>query len=231
MRTTRTGPRRAGLVALVLAGGLAVSACSQAQLGAAAIIDGERLTVDRLQEVTRSLLDAAPEGEIDAGEAQRVTLTRFVVSRVIEKAAETAGVEATAGDLAIQRRQIEQAFGGSEQMEQGLAAQNIPPLFIDQFVRDITLSDALGRALVDNPDPAAEQERSARVNDLLLQTSAELDVEVNPRYGVWDPSGDIVPQISGGLAKEPDAFSESGESGESGPGADPHGHGHSHSDR
>jgi hypothetical protein len=197
-RTRRNG---AALAGLALAGTVLVTACSPQQIGAAAVVDGQRLSVSTLQQNTKSLEQADTAEALPPGEAQRVTLSRFIVSGVIEAAAKSKGVSVTQGEIDAQRREIEQVFGGREQMIQQLAAQNVPPLYIDTFIHDVALSDALGRALVPGDDQAVGQERSAALNDLLLATAKDLDVKVNPRYGVWNAQQGVVEgQISGGLA-------------------------------
>jgi hypothetical protein len=47
----------------------------------------------------------------------------------------------------------------------------------------------------------SQEEVSARISQLVNAKAAQLKVEVNPRYGTWDPTtGDIVATDSAGLA-------------------------------
>jgi hypothetical protein len=205
-RTTRS--TRASLVALALGGGLVLSACAGVQqVGAAAIVEDERMSMTRLQDLTESLLEAGGGTDLPEGEAQRVTLTRFIVSQVIEQAAQSADVTLTQGQIDNQRQQIVQAFGGEEEMRQGLAQQNISPAYLEEFVRDVALSDALGRELVPGDDALVAEQRGAQLNELLLETAATIEVEVNPRYGDWDPQqGQVTGSVSGGLARTPEQW-------------------------
>ena len=208
---------------LAVVGGLALTACTPEQFGAAAVIEGERLSVTELQETTDGLLEAGGSEGQSPGEAQRVTLSRFIVSEVIEAAAASEGVTVTRGQIDAQRRQIEEALGGADQLAPQLAAQGVAPGHVEQFLRDVTLSDALGRALVPGEDQAVVQQRSLALNDLLLETAAELDVSVNPRYGVWVPEqGTVEGQISGGLARSPEDYTSVGApESDAEPGAEP----------
>ncbi len=49
-------------------------------------------------------------------------------------------------------------------------------------------------------DPEAEQAIAA-ANEALRAAGEQIDVEVSPRYGTWDPASGITALVSGGLSK------------------------------
>lgn len=191
-------------------GGLAVAAaalvavtsltsCRADQVGTAAIVDGNSISVDDLHDATSDYLEAVPSG--NAGDAQQAILQQMIVSTLIEKAAETVGVTVSAGEVAAQRDQIldsvrEPAAAAtvsaraylSRQIAEGQSGAVVPPDHLEQFIRDQLLASKLGEN-----DPAA-------ANDAITAAAADTDVEVNPRYGRWDPQQGLAPLVSGGLS-------------------------------
>ena len=198
-RRTRRLTRSAALAAAVLLGFSALTSCRADQVGTAAIVEGERITVEELQDSTQSFLDAVPSGE--AASAQQAILQQMIVSAVIEKAAADADVTVTDGEVAAQRdevldsvREPAEAEGISarefivRQLSGGQQQAVVPPENLEQFIRD----QLLASRLADN-DPAA-------TNEALVAAAEETEVEVNPRYGRWDPQQGLAPLVSGGLS-------------------------------
>jgi SurA N-terminal domain len=196
--------RRAGSgLAVAAAAVLAVtslSSCRADQVGTAAIVDGESISVDELQDETASYLEAVPDG--NAGDAQHAILLQMIVSTLVEKAADSAGVSVSAGEVAAQRDQAldsvrEPAAAAkvsaraylSRQLAQSQTAAVVPPDQLEQFIRTQLLASKLGES-----DPAA-------ANDAITAAAEDTDIEVNPRYGRWDPQQGLAPLVSGGLSK------------------------------
>jgi hypothetical protein len=141
-----------------------------------------------------------PKG--NAGDAQQAILQQMIVSAVVAKAGDTAGVSVSAGEVASQRDQIldsvragakaakvsERVFV-SRQLAQSQNATVVPPSQLDQFIRDQLMASKLGQN-----DPAA-------ANEAIIAAAADTKVEVNPRYGRWDPQQGLAPLVSGGLSK------------------------------
>jgi hypothetical protein len=185
----------AGLLAVT-----SLSSCRADQVGTAAIVDGQSISVDELQDQTASYLEAVPSG--NAGDAQHAILLQMIVSAVIEKAAESTGVTVSAGEVAAQRDQAldsvrEPAAAAkvsartylSRQLAESQTAAVVPPDQLDQFIRDQLLANKLGES-----DPAA-------ANEAITAAAEDADIEVNPRYGRWDPAQGLAPLVSGGLSK------------------------------
>ena len=198
--------RRGLVVTAALLAVTSLTACRVDQVGTAANIDGESISVEELQDATRDYLAAVPSG--DSGGAQQAILQQLIVSAVIEKAADTAGVSVTAGEVAAQRDQVlasvrEPARAAkisarafiSRQLSQGEQPAVVAPARLEQFIRDQLLASKLSEG------------DSAAANEALQAASKETDVEVNPRYGRWDPAQGLAPLISGGLSSTVDELS------------------------
>lgn len=177
-----------------------LTSCRADQVGTAAIVDGHSISVHELQDATANYLKAVPSG--NAGDAQHAILQQMIVSAVIEKAGKTAGVTVSAGEVASQRDQVLTSVRAaaraakvsarayvSRQLAQGQNAAVVPPVQLDQFIRVQLLAGKLGQN-----DPAAASET-------ISSAAAHTDVEVNPRYGRWNPQQGLAPLISGGLSK------------------------------
>lgn len=205
-RRRRVGRGLAAAAALLAVTSL--TSCRPDQVGAAAIVDGKTISVHQLQDATTDYLKAVPKG--NAGDAQQAILQQMIVSAVVAKAGDTAGVTVSAGEVAAQRDQIldsvragakaakvsERVFV-SRQLAQSQNATVVPPSQLDQFIRDQLMASKLGQN-----DPAA-------ANEAIIKAAADTDVEVNPRYGRWDPQQGLAPLVSGGLSKTVEELSSS----------------------
>ncbi len=188
-------------VALVAAGGLA--GCSDQRLGSAAVIDGTRVTTTDLQAAARSYLKIVPQAE--PGEVQRAILQRIILSEVIDKAARTEGVGASAGKVAAQRDDLLTGVpGGRKGLIRALAGQQqatvLAPEYLDRWFKDQLLFNRIATKLAAGGDPTSTDVTN-RTSSLLSRTAKNMDIEVNPRYGTWSTRRGVQPLVSGGLSK------------------------------
>lgn len=204
--------RRAAAVAAAALAGLVLSGCAVTrEAGAAALIEGERVSVERLQELSQELTEAGAAVDpqtnqpLDMAEVQRRTLEKLIASRILADAAAVEGVDVSQGDVDARFAEFAQIAGGEQAVEQGLAtARNVPPSYARQYVRDLLTSELLAQRLVPgaDEDPEVLAQRQQELNDLLIARSGELDIEVNPRYGRWDPAlGAVQGLVGGGLSR------------------------------
>jgi hypothetical protein len=196
--------RRAGRGLVVAAAALlavtSLTSCRADQVGTAAIVDGEPISVHELQDQTESYLEAVPSG--NAGDAQHAILLQMIVATLVEKAADSAGVTVSEGEVAAQRDQAldsvrepaaaakvsERAYL-SRQLAESQTAAVVPPDQLDQFIRTQLLASKLGES-----DPNA-------ANEAITAAAGKAKIEINPRYGRWDPDQGLAPLVSGGLSK------------------------------
>lgn len=185
----------------VLAAGL-LTACSPDQVGSAAIIDGQRISTDSLQQATREYLKAV--GSPDDRQAQRRVLEQMILARVVDRAAKEADVGVRRGTVARQRDGVLRDVGGKVALVRALAqAQSptaVPPSQIDSWVRfRLQINRLLAKA-----DPGGDPTSQIAVDNfrkIVVRTSRGMDIELNPRYGTWSPTRGLRPLISGGLSQ------------------------------
>lgn len=197
------GARRSLAVAVVaLLATLSLSACSPDQLGAAAIVDGKVISTDSLQSSARAYLAIVPNA--DRAQVQQRILERMILSRVIAKVARENGVNVSVGTAAKQRDQLLKTTKSRKGLVTALATQQtvviVPPGYIDQWVRDQLLFRKIVTKLAGSDDPSSDA-ASARGTSALAATGKTMKIEINPRYGTWNPNRGVEALLSGGLAR------------------------------
>lgn len=190
--------RRAVRLAVpVLAGGLVLAGCNGASPGTAATVGSERLTVEQVQERTAAFLAAYPEMQssgVTGAQVAAVTVENFLRAVVVETTAERLGVQVTETEL----DEFVESNGGIEEVTRLVSGAGVPPdpELVQVEIRTFMLQTAIGEAQAGAE--AAPDEIQAATLAALDATSAELDIEVNPRYGTWN--GAQVAGSSGSLS-------------------------------
>ncbi|GAT82940.1 hypothetical protein STXM2123_3641 [Streptomyces sp. F-3] len=185
--------RRTALVlsAVIVAAAPLLTACgSDAHPGAAAIVGGQRITVAQLQNRVNEVRQAQRSAVADETQYQQIvartsTLTRdtlhqMVLDRVLEHAADSAGVKVTRREVQQLRSEMEQRTGGAKALETNWLNQfGVPPQRLDENLRLQLKAQKLAERLgTDTSQPDFWK--------ALSKASDELDIDLNPRYGSWD---------------------------------------------
>ncbi len=162
-----------------------------AQASAQAIVDevlAERAKVDTSQM------------QLQSGSALNRSQLRFtIVTTLFDEIAKELKLSITSTELTQAESELITQSGGQEALAQNLVAAEIAPKNFDRYIRAIVTSNKIQDALI--ASGVAQEEVSARISQLVNAKAAQLKVEVNPRYGTWDPTtGDIVATDSAGLA-------------------------------
>jgi hypothetical protein len=161
------------------------------QASAQAIVDevlAERAKVDTSQM------------QLQSGSALNRSQLRFtIVTTLFDEIAKELKLSITSTELTQAESELITQSGGQEALAQNLVAAEIAPKNFDRYIRAIVTSNKIQDALL--ASGVAQEEVSARISQLVNAKAAQLKVEVNPRYGTWDPTtGDIVATDSAGLA-------------------------------
>jgi SurA N-terminal domain len=161
------------------------------QASAQAIVDevlAERAKVDTSQM------------QLQSGSALNRSQLRFtIVTTLFDEIAKELKLSITSTELTQAESELITQSGGQEALAQNLVAAEIAPKNFDRYIRAIVTSNKIQEALI--ASGVAQEEVSARISQLVNAKAAQLKVEVNPRYGTWDPTtGDIVATDSAGLA-------------------------------
>ncbi|MER5384648.1 SurA N-terminal domain-containing protein [Streptomyces sp. NPDC002688] len=189
--------RRTALVlsaAIVAAAPLLTGCGSEAHPGAAAVVDGRRITVAQLESRVNEVRSAQRAASKDDAQYEQViantgTLTRdtlhgMVLDRVLDRAAKNAGVSVTRKDSQQMRAALEQQAGGSEALEAAwLTNYGVAPQRLDDSLRTEIEARKLASALGADMNTT---DGKAAFWKAMSAASKQLDVDLNPRYGTWD---------------------------------------------
>ncbi|WP_431044005.1 SurA N-terminal domain-containing protein [Streptomyces sp. P1-3] len=193
MFRSRTALSVSAASALLLATPLLTACGSDAHPGAAAVVDGERISVAQLQAQVRVVRDAqrdSPQADqlvANSGRLSKDTLIRMIQYRVIERAGADNGVHVTRREVQKALKDAAEHEGGAARVRALYLQQGIAPGQIDDQVRMDLTRDKLLRKL-----------GPRKVNATFAATSKALRIDVNPRYGSWDDT-----QGTARLAREP----------------------------
>ncbi len=188
------------LGAAVAAAGLAVVACGPVQLGAAALLGGQRISSATLADQVSDLSTAYNryKGKIQlqypVSQMPQQALSWLVRFKVRDELAAQQNVTVTSGDaqraLAQINAQIRQ--GGSTATLPELAVANgLPPDLIPDLGRYQAIQNAVVTKLDGGTVPtqsAAQQTLQKQFNTAQCQASKSLDIKINPQFGLLDYS-------------------------------------------
>lgn len=186
--------RRIVIASLAAASAVALSACDSEQIGAAVVIDGDRFTVDDLQNevehVTRlEGFDVQAAGGMPA--FQRTVLTRHIQHEIFLRLADDEGIEVSEADIDDAIDQISAQVPGGD-LDAALAQAG----FTERAFRGSVADQLIAQAYAD--ETGAD---TAGLTQVVVDLGNELNVEVNPRYGTWGE--DLAVSADTGSISEP----------------------------
>ncbi|QNE76907.1 hypothetical protein F0344_21855 [Streptomyces finlayi] len=177
--------------AALLVGVPLLSACgSEAHPGAAALVGGDRIEVSTLQaqvaDVRSAQESSAQSAELVKGSGQlsRATLHGIIFGRILDRASKDAGVTVSRKEIQEMRLAAAAQSGGDKQLQEMMLQQRwVAPGQIESNLRREVQLPKLAQALgTDLSSPDGQKV----VGQALAKASKALDIDVNPRFGVWD---------------------------------------------
>jgi len=182
------------LVATLILGVAVLTGCSDSPklAGSAVVINGKVIPVavvaERVDEIRSEIqvTDPALMREIPSlVQINQRAVDHFVRASLFEEAVKREGIKVTDRDVAAYRDEVFAQYS-QDAVEAQLLTQNaVPGKDVDQFMREIMIQ----RILMEKLAPGANrQTQFLAMTDYLTALSEELGVELNPRFGKWDPS-------------------------------------------
>ncbi len=186
-----------------IAAALLLSGCSQ--VGAAATIGETKIT----QEVVQGSIDAilAERGKIDISQMElqtgadlNLSQLRFqVLTVLIREVGKDFKVEASKAEIDTRREGILEQVGGEAGLPKALVGAGIAPQNLDLYLEAVIISGKISDAIV--ATGVTQEALGAEISRIVAEKAAKLKVEINPRYGKWDPiNADVVAVDSAGDA-------------------------------
>lgn len=168
-----------------------LTACGQSNV--AATVGAVTISQTTLQE-TVDLVLAERKGvdpsqlQVDTGEAlNRNQLQFYIYVEIYEAIAKDLGLKISTTELTTARDDLIANNGGQAQFSQALVGAQISSENLDKYVRLVLISDKLTKAAV--ASGVAETEVNTQISQLITKKAQDLKIEINPRYGTWDPQG------------------------------------------
>jgi hypothetical protein len=182
------------LVATLILGVAVLTGCSDSPklAGSAVVINGKVIpasaVAERVDKVRAQIqvTDPALISEVPSLiQINQRAVDHFVRASLFEEAVAREGIKVTDRDVAAYRDEVFAQYS-KESIEAQLAAQNaVPADDVEGFMREIMIQ----RILMEKLAPGADnQTQFVAMADYLTALSDELGVELNPRFGTWDPS-------------------------------------------
>ena len=186
-----------------IAATLLLSGCSQ--VGAAATIGETKIT----QEVVQGSIDAilAERGKIDISQMElqtgadlNLSQLRFqVLTVLIREVGKDFKVEASKAEIDTRREGILEQVGGEAGLPKALVGAGIAPQNFDLYLEAVIVSGKISDAIV--ATGVTQEALGGEITKIVAAKAAQLKVDVNPRYGKWDPvNADVVAVDSAGDA-------------------------------
>ena len=88
-------------------------------------------------------------------------------------------------DVAVRRGEVINQVGGLDRLEPALVSANLAASTFDEYLRILIIVDRLNESFISSGIPEALV--SQEVSKTLVATAEKLGVEVNPKYGTWNP--------------------------------------------
>lgn len=177
--------------AALLVGVPLLSACgSEAHPGAAALVGGDRIEVSALQaqvaDVRSAQESSAQSAQLVKGSGQlsRAKLHGIIFGRILDRASKDAGVTVSRKEVQEMHLAAAAQSGGEKQLQAMMLQQRwVAPDQIENDLRREVQLPKLAQALgADLSSPEGQKV----VGEALAKASKALDIDVNPRFGVWD---------------------------------------------
>lgn len=191
MHRRRSAYTVAAAAALAIAAPL-LTGCGSGEpnAGAAAVVDGERITVSQVQDRAETVRAAQRADEnskelIEAtGPLSLFSLNDMIRQRIVERAAKDEGVRVSRAEVQTFKKQLEQQRGGPEQFEEiMLKDATIAPSQLDDTLRtDLLLTKIMQKMGVNPQSPQAQE----AVFGKMAETAERMGIEVSPRFGEWN---------------------------------------------
>ncbi len=198
-----------------LAAGAALTACGPVRTGAAAIVDGDRITTAKLdsavtawskelprypaaqQIVQQSQSQQGPPIPFDPSSPQRSALYQLLDFRTWDEVGRQHHITPTPGQI--------DAFvagnGGWPAVDANVLALGLPTSYGQDLARTALIQRTLvqGYGGAQQTDPQRQQQLISRIQNDYKQAKSRLHIDVNPRFGTIDQTaslGPVCPRLS-----------------------------------
>jgi SurA N-terminal domain len=192
---SKKGRRLAALCAAGLGASAVLAACSTAQVGAAAVVGNDRITVASLDSQVSNLQTALkPYGGdkvLPAAQQPAALLSWLIRFSVMDQVAATNGISVSAaqGQQALSQLAPVAQQNGFSSTTQLLLANGVPPQLFPQVGRYEAQEDAYARKLNGGKEPTTQDQVNAfntAFGKASCTAAKSLNIKVSPQFGRVD---------------------------------------------
>ena len=176
-------------IAALLSVLLLVTGCASMSSGIS--VGDQAVKANQIQGVVDEML--AARKTVDTSQMQLIegkqllrNQAQFAIIRILfDQIATDNNFTITDADVAIRREGIIVQIGGADKLDTALVSANLAKSTFEDYLRILIIVDQLNATLIESGIPEALA--SQAVSKTLADTAKKLGVEVNPKYGKWNP--------------------------------------------
>lgn len=182
------------LLAVTVLSAVALTACSDTPklAGSAAIVNGNAITsaqvsqrVDKVRVQIQSTDPALLQEIPSLIQINQRVVDHFILVSLISELVEREEINITANEVGKYRDEIFAQYTQAAIEAQLVSRNAVPADDVDGFMYEILVQRALMEKLAPDAD---SQTRTNALIDYFTNLSQEIGVELNPRFGTWDPN-------------------------------------------
>jgi hypothetical protein len=110
----------------------------------------------------------------------------LIVTALLDEIAKEKNIVVTKADVAARRADIVINVGGESELPTALVGANLAASNLDAYLKVLIISERLDAFFINSGTP--ETEAPALVAKAVTDMATKLGVEVNPKYGKWNPT-------------------------------------------
>ena len=182
-------------LAIIAATALLLTGCSQ--VGAAATVGDTKITQATVQGSIDSILSErskvdTSQMQLETGASLNLSQLRFhLLGTLLRELGQELEINVTKAEIDTRREGILEQVGGEAGLPKALVGAGIAPQNLDLYLEAVIISGKISDAIV--ATGVTQEALGAEISRIVAAKAAKLKVEINPRYGKWDPTvADIV---------------------------------------
>ena len=169
---------------------LLLTGCSSMSSGVS--VGDTSFSGQQIQKVVDEILDARKD--IDTTQMQlsqgpellRDQAQFFIVTALLDQIAKEKNIVVTKADVAARRAEVVSNIGGESELPKALVGANLAQSNLDAYIKVLIISERLDAYFINSGTPQAQAPEL--VAKAVTDIANKLGVEVNPKYGKWNPT-------------------------------------------
>ncbi len=110
----------------------------------------------------------------------------LIVTALLDQIAKEKNIVVTKADVAARRAEVVSNVGGESELPKALVGANLAQSNLDAYLKVLIISERLDRYFINSGTPQAQAPEL--VAKAVTDIANKLGVEVNPKYGKWNPT-------------------------------------------